>query len=238
MIQTKSVKNALVTYDDRYTQRWLDAVGQDVVKWELGRTGIARDDTLFIPGTFLNTEVNTGSVLNVSGQGGGLAITTDTAAYDGHSLQCPYGAFQLTAGDPLYFGAKFKTEHATYGDYLVGLVEVDTTPMATSAAHAVSVTDDGLYFYKLDAGTEFYFTNELGGVVGSTAVGATHDVNYHVYELYYDGTTLYVYFDDSLVTSIATGLADQVLTPTFEARAGADGAEVLTVQWARAIQIF
>lgn len=30
-IKTKPVKNALVTYDDRYNERWLDAVGVDVV---------------------------------------------------------------------------------------------------------------------------------------------------------------------------------------------------------------
>jgi hypothetical protein len=238
MVKTKYVKNALVTYDDRYNQRWLDAAGVDVVKWDLPRTGINDDDTKNIPTEFLNTEVNTGTVINVSGQGGGLVITTDTAEYDGHSLQCPYGAFQLTSGDPLYFGAKVKTDHATHGDFLFGLVEVDTAPLATSSAHALAVTDDGLYFYKLTAGTQFYFVNELGGVEGATAVGATNDTEYHTYEFYWDGATLYVYFDDSLVTSIAEGLADQVLTPTFEARAGADGAEKLTIQWARAIQIF
>ena len=37
MVKTKYVNNALVTYDDRYTERWLDAVGVDVVKWELAR---------------------------------------------------------------------------------------------------------------------------------------------------------------------------------------------------------
>jgi hypothetical protein len=238
MIQTKSVNNALVYYDDRYNERWLDAVGVDVVKWQLDRTGIPDDDTLNIPTGFLNTETNVGTVRNVSGQGGGLAIVSDTAEYDGHELQCPYGAFQLTAGDPLYFGAKVKTDHATHGDFLFGLVEVDTTTTAAAGAHAISVTDDGLYFHKLTAATGMTFTNELGGVVGSTAIGATHDVNFHVYELYWDGAVLYVRFDDSLVTSIATGLADQVLTPTFVARAGADGAETLTIQWARAIQIF
>ena len=238
MIKTKTVKNALVTYDDRYLQRWLDAVGVDVVKFELARTAIPRDDTLLVPTELLNTEINVGTVVNESALGGGLVITTDVAEYDGHSLQAPYGAFQLSSGCPLYFGAKFKTEHATHGDFLVGLCEVDTTPMATSASHALSVTDDGVFFYKLTTGTEFDFVNELGGVEGATALGATHDTEYHVYELYYDGTVLHVYFDDSLVTSIATGLADQVLTPTFEARAGSDGAEVLTIQWARAIQIF
>jgi len=238
MIKTKSVKNALVTYDDRYTQRWLSAVGEDVVHWELFRTGVPRDDTLLVPTTFLNTETNVGTVVNVSGQGGGLAITSDTAEYDQHSLQLPYGAFQLTAGDPMYFGAKVKTEHASKGDFLFGMVEVDTTPLATSGSHAVSVTDDGLYFYKLNDETTMKFVNEKGGTAGETDLETTHDVNYHVYELYYDGTTLYVYVDDSLVTSIATGLADQVLSPSFTAAAGDDGAELMTVQWARAIQIF
>lgn len=238
MIQTKSVKNAQVTYDDRFIERWLDAVGLDVVKWELFRTGIPRDDTLLIPTQFLNTETNVGTVLNIGVLGGGLANTSDTAEYDGHSLQLPHGGFQLSAGNPFYFGAKVKTDDAAKGDHLFGLVEVDTAPLATSAAHAVQVTDDGLYFYKLNDETEIKFNNELGGVIGSTALGVTHDVNYHIYELYYDGVTLSVYFDNSLVVQIATGLADQVLTPTFDTRAGDDGAETMTIQWSRAIQIF
>lgn len=238
MIQTKSVKNCLVTYDDRYAERWLDAVGVDVVKWELERTGIPRDDTLLVPTTFLNTEVNVGTVANAAALGGGLVITTDTAEYDGHSLQLPTGAFQISAGCPLYFGAKAKTANATKGDFIFGLVEKDTTPLATSAAHALSVTDDGLYWYKLNDGTGMTFVNELGGVTGTVASGITHDVDYHVYELYYDGSTLYVRIDNTLIASISSGLADQVLTPTFEARAGDDGAEALTIQWARAIQIF
>ena len=238
MIKTKNIKHAQVTYDDRYNQRWLSAVGEDVVYWELERTGIPRDDTLLVPTTFLNTETNVGSVLNISAQGGGLINTSDTAEYDQHSLQLPKGASQLTAGDPLYFGAKVKTDNATKGDFLFGLVELDTTPLATSGAHAVSVTDDGLYFYKLNDETTMKFVNEKGGTAGETDLETTHDVNYHVYELYYDGTTLYVYFDDVLATSISTGLADQVLSPSFTAVAGDDGAESMSIQWSRAIQIF
>jgi len=193
---------------------------------------------LLVPTTFLNSETNVGSVLNIGVLGGGLANTSDTAEYDGHSLQLPYGAFQLSAGCPLYFGAKVKTDHASNGDHLFGLVEVDTTPLAAAATHGVAVTDDGLYWYHLTTETEMKFVNELGGTAGETALGVTHDVNYHIYELYYDGVTLSVYFDNALTVQIATGLADQVLTPTFDTRAGADGAEIMTIQWARAIQIF
>jgi len=238
MVKTKHVNNALVTYDDRYEERWLDAVGVDVVKWELERTGIPRDDTLLVPTTFLNSETNVGTVLNIGVQGGGLANTSDTAEYDGHALQLPHGAFQLTAGDPLYFGAKVKTDHASNGDHLFGLVEVDVSPLAAAATHGVAVVDDGLYWYHLTTETVMKFNNELGGVIGSTAFSTTHDVNYHVYEMYYDGATLSVYFDNALTVQIGTGLADQVLTPTFDTRAGGDGAEIMTIQWARCIQIF
>jgi len=53
-----------------------------------------------------------------------------------------------------------------------------------------------------------------------------------------NGTTLSAYFDNVLTVEIGTGLADQVLTPTFDTRAGDDGAEIMTIQWARCIQIF
>jgi hypothetical protein len=56
---------------------------------------------------------------------------------------------------------------------LLGLCEVDTALLAVSGAHAVAVTDDGLYFYQLSTESVFKFNNELGGVITSTSTGVT-----------------------------------------------------------------
>lgn len=235
-IVTKKIGNSLITRDDRYLYRWLDAVGEGVVKYTLG-IGEGYDDTTGLPNGYTSTLVNGSTVVAHTTEGGGFLITTDTAEYDGVSEQLSGSAFKLESGKPAYFGIKFKSENATKGDFLFGLCEIDTVLLATSGAHAVAVTDDGVYFYHLNDETLVTFSNELGGVVGSTAVGTTHDTAYHVYEIYYDGANLSAYYDNALVVTITSGIADQALTPSFDVKAGDDGAEVMDIQWMRAFQL-
>jgi len=228
--------DARVIIEDEYNHRWLDAFGQNVVKY-LMNVGINSDDQTNDPTDMLNTETGSNTILAHTTEGGGLLITTGGTEYQGVNLQLDGSAFKLEAGKPLYFGAKFKSEHATHGDFLFGLCEIDTTLLATSSAHALSVTDDGVYFSHLTTATDINFTNELGGVEGTTAVGATHDTDYHVYEIYYDGSQLFAYYDDDLIVTVTDGIADQALTPSINCRAGSDGAEVFDVQWIRCFQL-
>lgn len=237
MIQTKHVNNALVYYDDRYTNRWLDALGTNVVKWELP-VGIPKDDSTNDPSGLVNTETGTNSALSSTTAGDRLIVTTGGTEYNGVNLQAHGSAFKIESGKPLYFGARVSMQNGAKGDYLIGLCEVDTTLLATSGSHALGVTDDGLYFYQLNDETALQFVNELGGVEGETASGVTTgNATKHDLEFYYDGTTLYVYVDGSQVTSIASGLADQALTPSINVRAGDDGAEIMYVEWMRTIQV-
>ena len=237
MVQTKTIRNALVYYDDRYDNRWLDAVGSNVVKWELP-VGVPKDDTTNDPSGMVNTEVGTCSALSSTTVGDRLIITTGATAYDGMNLQAHGSAFKIEAGKPCYFGARIAMQNGAKGDYLVGLCEVDTTLLATASAHAQAVSDDGLYFFQLNDATVMIFCNELGGTEGETTTGVTTgNATYHDYEFYYDGTTLYVYADGEEITTISEGLADQALTPSINVRAGDDGAEIAYIQWMKAIQI-
>ena len=148
-VANKKVNGALVYYEDAYNLRWLDAFGENVVKYILS-AGASVDDTTADPTAWTNTETGTNTIDNHTTAGGGLKITTGATEYNGVNLQLNGSAFQLTADKPLYFGAKFKTENATKGDVLIGLCEVDTTLLAVATAHGLSVTDDGVYFYKLN----------------------------------------------------------------------------------------
>jgi hypothetical protein len=236
-IQTKSVNNALVYYDDRYTNRWLDAIGANVVKYEMP-VGLAQDDTTDDPTRWVNTETGTNTAVSSTTAGDRLLITTGGTEYNGVNLQVHGSAFKLESGKPLYFGARIAMQNGAKGDYLVGLCEVDTALLATATSHALAVTDDGIFFYQLNDETALQFVNELGGVVGETASGVTTGSGtYRDIEIYYDGATLYAYVDNQEIVSISSGLADQALTPSINVRAGDDGAEQLSVQWMRAIQI-
>lgn len=241
MIQTKSVNNALVYYDDRYEQRWIDVVGENVLKYILN-PGTPSDDTTGDPTNFTMTVTEAGgggdsTVVNNTEEGYALLLTTDNADYDGINLQLKGSAFKLQSGKPLYFGAKLKISEATQSDLLVGLCEVDTTLLATGAAHAHAVTDDGVYFSKLDAVTTIKFTNELDGTEGSTSSSVVMDTGDHIYEIYYDGSSLFAYVDNVLVTTIASGLAAVALTPSINFRTGAAAAITCDLAWMRVFQI-
>jgi hypothetical protein len=229
-IQTKTVRNALVWYDDRYDNRWVAAAGSNVLTWELP-VAIPKDDTTNDPSALVNTEVGTNTVLSSTTTGDRMLVTTGGTEYNGVNLQGHGSAFVIAATKPAYYGCRVAMQNGAKGDYLFGLCEVDTTLLATSAAHAVTVTDDGIYFYQLNDETTMKFNNELGGVIDSTnSAVTTGDGVYHDYEFYYDGiSTLYAYVDGTEITTISTGLADQALTPSFNVRAGDDGAEILSV---------
>jgi hypothetical protein len=236
-IQTKSINSALVYYDDRYTNRLIDAVGANVVKWELP-VGVPKDDTTDDPSGLVNTETGTNTVLSSTTAGDRLTVTTGATEYNGVNLQVHGSAFKLESGKPCYFGARIAVQNGSKGDYLIGLCEVDTTLLATATAHALSVTDDGVFFYQLNDETSFAFVNELGGTEGEIATGiTTGNSTYHDLEFYYDGAVLYAYANGSEIGSVASGIADQALTPSINVRTGDDGAEILYVQWMRAIQI-
>lgn len=237
MIKTKDVRNARVYYDDRYLNRWVDAVGSNVVKFEFP-VGVPADDSTVDPSALVNTETGANTILSAIEPGDRLIITTGGTEYNGINLQLHGSAFQLAAGIPCYFGARLAMQNGAKGDYLFGLCEIDTTLMAVSGAHAVSVTDDGVYFYQLNDETVIKFVNELGGVAGEITTGlTTGSATYRDYEFYWDGAILSAYADGVLVGSVAEGIADQALTPSINVRAGDDGAEILSVAWMKAIQI-
>ena len=238
-IQTKSVRNALVWYDDRYTNRWLGAIGSNVVAWEMP-VGLPRDDqSPYNPTRWISTTAGTNTILSSTTSGHRLLITTGGTEYNWVNIQTVGSAFKIAAGKPCYFGVRLAVGDGDVGDYLLGLCEVDTALLAVSGAHAVAVTDDGLYFYQLSTESVFKFNNELAGTITSTSTGVTTgDSIYHDFEFYYDGvSTLTAYADGTAVVAIATGLADQALTPSINVRAGASGAETCAIQWMRAIQI-
>lgn len=236
MIKEKHVNSALVFYDDRFANRWVDAFGANVVKWELP-AGAPKDDTTNDPSGMVNTEGGTNTVLSSTTPGDRLIITTGGTEYNGVNLQAHGAAFQLEAGKPLYFGARVAVQNGAKGDYLIGLCEVDTTLLATATAHGLGVTDDGVYFYQLNGATAFTFVNELGGTEGAIASGVTTGTAKHDLEFYWDGTTLTIYVDGTEIGSVSSGLADQALTPSINVRAGDDGAEIMYVEWMKAIQV-
>lgn len=239
-MRTAQIRNAYVIEAENLPTRWLDIFGE-AQKFSLDN-GFPTDDTTGDPSAFTMTvtEVGTGNTtaVNSATNGEAMLITTAANEYDGINLQLKGEAFKLAASKPLYFGCKLKVSDATQSDLLIGLAEQDTALLATGTAHAVDYgTSDFIGFIKLDAGTTLVAQNVLGGVVKTTANYATAlGTAFVVFEMYWDGETLFFYVDGSEVTRTNASLADGDLSPVINFRAGAAAAKTCSIAWWRCFQ--
>lgn len=205
-IQTERDLNCLVTFDDRYLVRKYDVVGENVTKFVLN-SSTPTDDTTGDPSQWVATvtEAGTGNstVLNSVTAGELLTITTAANEYDGVSYQAKGESFKLDSTRKMYFGCKIKASDVTQSDILIGLAETDTTLIATSSAHAIAVTGDGVFFSSLDASTTLAAKTYASGSEVSTANYATAlaDDTAVMVEIFWDRETVKFYVDNNLVTS-------------------------------------
>ncbi len=163
-------------------------------------------------------------------------ITTGANEYDGDNMQWVGSRFKLTAGQPMYFGAKITLAEATQSDFLLGLCGVDTTLTNASASHAIAVGAGGVFFSKLDAVTAGFVKTITTATEKNSAAAFTMDTSAHTYEIVYTGSVLNFYFDGALVATFATDLTAEVLTPSLCYRAGSAGAKTATIHWIKAFQ--
>ena len=232
-IQSKVVNGALVYYDT-LENRWIDAVGPNVRKWEM------RFGTDFTTACeYTNTVIDIGAGTSLASQGitaGNRALlTTAQNENDSVELQVVGTPFQLASGHPLYFGAKIAISDATQSDFIIGLASKDTNMIA---AHAIAIADDGVYFYKLDAVTAIIAAYEKTGTVATNTVGTAMDTSKHVYEFFYDGVgSLTFYFDGAQVAVISAGWPTVVLSPSVGLAAGAAAAKTADIEWMKCIQL-
>ena len=228
---TKIVESALVVYDTTSTHRWYDAFG--ICAKYVSDFGFLPLPDANAPSGFTTTLVNSSTVALGTAGGGQLVITTDTAENDGAQLQVTGEAYDLSGSAPMYFGIKFQADEETQSDFLAGLCITDTTLLAGMT--------DGIYFRKVDGSTDVEFVCEKDSAE-STAVIDTFAVDTDVvYEMYFDGTSVYVYVDGTLtltkVVAAETNFPDdEELTPSVAFLTGAAAAQVMTIDWLRAIQ--
>ncbi len=243
MVNSKWIREAQIFYEEGNESRWVDARGGNVIKFEV-LPGNPSDDTTGDPTRMIATMVEAGAggdstIVNSPTAGTALLLTTDNAEYDGINVQAKGEAFGLTAAKPLYFGIKCSISDATQSDFFVGIAETLTALMKDGVAHGIAAANvEGLFFCKVDGATTIAAKTYLNGAETGTAnVASVMDTDAHIYEIYWDGTTAYFYFDSILVTSIAASLPDGALTPSICFRAGAAAAKTMTVYWMKCFQI-
>lgn len=231
------VNGAQVYYQKPYRQRWIDAIGVDVVKYTQDFSALAVDDTTNDPTewTWSPTEGGAGTTEGViTGVAGGeFLVTTAANENDGVNMQLKGASFYLAEGKPLYFGIKIKISDATESDLFLGVGAVDTDWLGG--------LPDGIYFEKLDDGTGVSAVTEDASETQTDGV-AVMDTSYHIYEFYYDGVfttaatagTVTFWIDGTQVaqhTTAANITTDTAITPTIEYLTGTGGVDTFSIDW-------
>ena len=223
-----------LVYYDTTRQRWIDAIGPDVVKFILNTAYMPTDDTTGDLTGFTHTAVEVGAGTSTAVLSDNtLLLTTAANDNDGVNLQVNGEAFDLASGNYVYFGINFQISDATQSDVLVGLCITDTTLLGGMT--------DGIYFECLDASTDVNFVLEKDSseTASASAVGTLADATNITLEFLFDGTNVDAFVNGTVQTRLATtNLPDnEQLTPSIHFLNGATGAETMTVNWWRVLQV-
>jgi hypothetical protein len=235
-ILSKDVNNALVWYPSDKEWRWLDAIGENVIKvnYDFANVPLPAADTLL---GWTTTLVEAGGGESTAAAttvaGGKLLLTTDTNENDGLNLQMTGEAFQLTGMKPCYFGIKFQCDVADQDDFLVGLCITDTDLLGAMT--------DGVYFRKIDGTTNVEFVTEKNSIESSVVVATFAAATDITLEFLFDGITVYAYVNGVLAASAlvsgSTFPNDEVLTPSIHFLTGAAvTTDEMAIDWLRVIQ--
>ena len=228
---------ALVFWDTRQ-DKWLDAVGKDVWKYDNHFTDPSLASALLDGWTNTAVEAGTGSSTHIAKTADSTlgVLRWDSAANedDGIQSQLMGTAFKLDSGNPCYFGARVALVEKTESDMFVGLAIADTSILA-------GLPDDIIGFTTTDADANVnYLVRESGtGAIVDTAVDFV-DATFITLEFFWDGTTAYFYVDDTFIASTATNIPDDVFMRVSVAHLNGTGSsqhDGVDVDWIRCISL-
>jgi len=235
-------KGGNLVYVDQgaHLMRVVDAIGPDVIKYEfLPWVHNVQDEnaTGTDPEGFFTTVVEAGTGTSELDQSNSIGILAQmvTAAdeNDGISLQLVGPHFEFTSNQRLvYYGIELDISDVDQTDILVGLCVEDTALLGGVA--------DGVYLESLDGSASVSTVTEKSASETQTdSVGTLTDDTFHFLEFYFDGSSVYFFFDGSQTGTIhTTNIPDDVvLTFSMEFLTGEGNANTCDIRQARAIQV-
>lgn len=233
-VHSRRIRGNQVFYDT-HRKRLIDAIGPDVIKYEL------RPDVANAAGTdptgWTTTVVEAGAggdsdVVPATDAGYAWNVVTDNAENDGVSTQLLGTPFELTSDQDLYCGFEFQINDVTQSDFFLGLAVTDTAILG-------GVTDR-IGFESLDGSTDLKFALEKNSTQTLTASLATlADATVVFAEWYWDGSTVAVFVDGTEQTAPATtNLPDDVaMRLSIEFLTGEAAAQTMKIRQGRIIQV-
>lgn len=228
----KRVFGNQVFYDST-NQRWVDAIGAGVTKFELNTAYMATDDTTGYLDGFTHTAVEAGAGTSTAVLAdNALLFTTAGNDDDGVNLQAVGEAFKMDATTKrIYFGINLTPSEVTQCDLIAGLCITNTT--------LIGGMTDGVYFITADGSAALSLAIEKDSTATTTSLATIADATNYTLEFMFDGTYIDSWVNGVLQTrSAVTNLPnDEFLTPSIAVLNGSAAAKTVNVNWWRVIQI-
>jgi len=180
------------------------------------------------------TTVETGTATEAVGDesGGVLVVTNGTSDNDSDMFQLSADGgttvaetFKLATGKKAWIKTRCKTSDKTDSEFIVGLVDSDTTPLDAS---------DGMFFIKADDVATLDFKTSKSSVSSTASSIATLvDDTYVELACYYDGVETITYYVDGLPKGTLTDdtLPTTELSVTFGVKNGGAAAKVFSIDY-------
>lgn len=186
----------------------------------------------YIAADFVVTAVGAGTAALTAGNGGLLLVTNAAADDNSVVLQKTPAAFTFAANKRAWFTTKFQTSDATQSDIMMGLVIVNTTPIATPPT-------DGIYFLKSDGVATVDIICRKNATTGSnskTAIATLANATDITLQWFYDGNGRVFYGVNGVqigsLDASASFLPDATnLTVTMVCQNGEAVAKTMTVDY-------
>ena len=218
----------------------VDAIGPDVVKfdfnpWTMGVQAEAGTGTDSLAFTTTVVEAGSGTSELASSNTAGILARLICAANenDGISLQAVGENFEFTSNQSMvYFGIEIASNDADQSDVLAGLCITDTTLLGGMT--------DGVYMESVDgSATASNVTEKDSSETQTDSVGTLTDAGFHTLEFFFDGSSVYFFFDGTQNSTIHTANIpdDEALTPSLEYLTGEAVANTLDIRRWSAFQI-
>ena len=234
------VNGNLVFYPEGNRQRWLDAFGDNVVKY-IDDFAVTPHSTIAANAAnnpeWVITHTSGGAMSVVQSadlKGGWLNISPGPNDNDGINMQHRNESFRVEANSDLYFGIRYKADEATRNDFILGLVEND--------AVTIDGSSHGIFFKTTDGGTYLKCCTMKDGTTTKTLTATSSFAADTVYvdeflvkstgsvEFWHNGSTVGKYTTNIPSTDLAVTIA-------YETGA-ANSSQDLYVDYIRCIQLF
>ena len=233
VIHSRYIRGNLAFYQN-HRMRLVAALGEDGYKYE--QTTPTLNATTVDPSGWTTTVVEAGTgttefdANNTAGRVGTITCAADEN--DGGQYQLLGEGFEFTSDQDIYAGIEFQGNDVDQTDILFGLCITDTTLLGGMT--------DGVYWESLDGSATTSTVTEKDSTETQTdSVSTLTDATDQVWEIYFDGSSVYFFADGTQSSTIHTANIpdDEALTLSLAVLTGEATANTVNVKWLRAIQI-